>query len=151
MKAFALGGYGKVGLASSKLLSDCDLVSEIAIAGRNQELAEKAVEEIGDKAIFVNVDGTDEERMTQLVEGYDIIVHNAWRDSVIPTIRAAARAGTHYCDASTFGDFVGQVLPLTSEAESAGITAIIATGIHPCISNLMGVYVARHLESVDQL
>jgi hypothetical protein len=59
--------------------------------------------------------------------------------------------GTHYCDASSFGDFVEQVLQFASEAKAAGITAVIATGISPCISNLMGVHVARQLDEVEQL
>ena len=34
---------------------------------------------------------------------------------------------------------------------STGFDSIIANGITPCISNLMGVYVARQLEVVEQL
>ena len=149
MKAFALGGYGKVGLAAVRLLADSDLVSEIAIAGRRQEYADKAAVEIGKKAIPVCADGTDQQELARLLKGYDIIMHSASRDSVIPSIRAAMHAEAHYCDASTF-DFVDQVLPFAAEAESARINAIIATGIRPCISNLMGVYIAQHLELVDQ-
>jgi hypothetical protein len=35
MKVFILGGYGAVGIQSAKLLAGSDLVTEIALAGRN--------------------------------------------------------------------------------------------------------------------
>jgi hypothetical protein len=62
-------------------------------------------------------------------------------------MQAAIRAGIHYCDM----DFVEEVLQLGSGAEAAGITAILAAGISPCISNLMGIHVARRLDKVEQL
>jgi saccharopine dehydrogenase-like NADP-dependent oxidoreductase len=73
MKIFALGGYGKVGLPAIKFLALSDLVSEIAIVGRNLGHAEEAVKEIGKKAIAVHTDGTDEEKLTSLLASYDII------------------------------------------------------------------------------
>jgi hypothetical protein len=151
MKVFALGGYGEVGLAASKLLAQSDLVTEIAIAGRNLDRTEKATTEIGEKAVAVQADGTDEQTLTSLLAGYNIIMNSAWHDSVLPAIRGAMHHGAHYCDAASFGDFVEQPLQLASEARAAGITAIIANGISPCISNLMGVHVARQLEEVEQL
>ena len=151
MKVFALGGYGKVGLPAVQLLARSDLVTEIAIAGRSIERAEKMATEIGKKAIAVHVDGTDEEKLTALLAGYDIIMNAAAAKAVLPAIRASIRTGVHYCDAASFGDFVEQVLKLSSEARAAGITAIVANGISPCISNLMGVHVARQMDEVEQL
>lgn len=148
MKVFALGGYGKVGFPAIKLLAQSDLVTEIAIVGRSIERAEKAATEIGEKAIAVHADGTDEKKLTSLLAGYDIIMNAAANETVLPTIRAAIRTGTHYCDANVVNE---QVLQLASEAEAVGITSIIANGISPCISNLMGVHVARQLEEVEQL
>jgi hypothetical protein len=46
---------------------------------------------------------------------------------------------------------VDQALQLSGGAETVGITVIVATGVAPCISNLMGVHVARQLEEVAQL
>jgi len=148
MKVFALGGYGKVGFPAIKLLAQSDLVSEIAIVGRSLERAEKAATEIGKKAIAVHADGTDEQKLTLLLAGYDIIMNSATDETVLPTIRAAIRTGTHYCDAN---GVVEQALQLASEAEAVGITSIVANGIAPGISNLMGVHVARQLEEVEQL
>ena len=69
MKVFALGGYGKVGFPAIKLLAQSDLVTEIAIVGRNLQRAEKAATEVGEKAIAVHADGTDEQEQTALLAG----------------------------------------------------------------------------------
>ncbi len=148
MKIFALGGYGKVGKPAAKMLAESDLVTRIAIVGRSSERAEEVAREIGGKAVAVPADGTDEEELASLMAGYDIIMNAATDDTVPPAVRAAIRTGAHYCDAGTG---IEQVLPLAPEAEAAGITAIVATGLAPCITNLMGVHVARQLDDVEQL
>jgi hypothetical protein len=129
-------------------------VTEIAIAGRSLERAAQAAKEIGDMpvaTVAVQVDGTDEEKLASAMAGYDLIVNAAATKAVLPAIRAAARTGAHYCDVASFGNSVKQALSLAPEAKAAGITAIIATGISPNITNLMGVHVARQLEEVAQL
>jgi len=151
MKVFLLGGYGKAGLPAAKLLAQSDLITEIAVAGRNLERAETAADEIGRKAVAVRVDGTDEMALTPLVAGCDIIANAAYGGTVLPSIRAAIGAGKPYCDVASFGDLVKQVLELSPEAQAAGVTAVIANGISPCISNLMGVHMARQLDQVEQL
>jgi hypothetical protein len=148
MKVFALGGYGKVGLPAVKLLAQSDLVTGIAIGGRSLERAEKAAAEIGDKATPIQVDSSDEAKLLSTLTGYDIVINAALDDTVVPTIRAAIRVGADYCDANVVND---QALQLKSDAKAAGITAVIATGICPCISNLMGVHAARQLDEVEQL
>ncbi len=150
MKVFSLGGYGKVGLPANKLLAQTDLVSEIAIVGRNLERAEKAATEIGEKAIAIQADSTNEQKLTSLMEGYDLIVNAANNEFVLPSIRAAIHNRAHYCDVA-FGDILEQALQLAPQAEAVDITAITANGVHPSITNLMGVHVARQLQEVEQL
>ncbi len=103
MKVFSLGGYGKVGLPANKLLAQTDLVSEIAIVGRNLERAEKAATEIGEKAIAIQADSTNEQKLTSLMEGYDLIVNAANNEFVLPSIRAAIHNRAHYCDVAFGG------------------------------------------------
>jgi len=151
MKVFMLGGYGAVGLPSAKLLVESDLVSEIALAGRSVERAQQAAAEIGDKAKAVQVDGADEKQLASLVAGYDIIVNTASNQIALPALHAAVRAGAHYCDVGWGQDFIAQMQELAAEARDAGITAIICTGISPCITNLMGVHAANQLDVTEQL
>jgi len=149
MKILILGGYGKVGFAASKLLAKIARFTTIAIAGRNLGRAEKAAIAIGEKAIGIRVDGTDDRELTSHLKGYDIIVNAATNDAVIPSIRAAINNKAHYCDFA-WGEVLGRALLLDSEAKAATITAVIATGLSPCISNLMGVHAARQLDEVKQ-
>ena len=135
MRIFALGGYGKVGLAAIKLLAHSDLVTEIAVVGRNLECAEEAAREIGEKCVAVHADGTYEQALTRLLAGYDIIMNAATSEAALLAVRTATRTGTHYCDV----DFVEDVLQPSSEAKAAGITAIIANGISPWLSTLSGM------------
>lgn len=150
MKVFVLGGYGKTGFPAIELLAQSDLVTGIAVVGRSQERAKEAATEMGEKAIAVQADGTDEQELTSRSAGYDIIVNAAANEVVLPSIRAAMHNGAHYCDLAS-GPVLEQALQLASGAEDAGIISIVATGISPCISNLMGVHVARQLEGVEQL
>jgi len=147
MKVMVVGGYGKTGLQAARLLAGSELVDQIIIAGRNLERAGTAAAEIGGKAMAVQADGTDEQQMTALLAGCDIIVNAATYQVVPSIVQAAVRAGVHYCDM----DFVQQVLQLDPEAKEAGVTVLLAAGFSPCISNLMGVHVARQLDQVEQL
>lgn len=150
MNVFVLGGYGKTGLPAIKLLAKSDLVNKIAIAGRNLERAEKVAIELGQKAIAVQVDGSDEQQLSSLLKGYDFLVNAATNEVVLPAIRTAIQNRAHYCDMAWAG-ILEQALQLNPEAEAAGITAIVATGISPCITNLMGVYLTHQLDEVEQL
>ena len=149
MRVFALGGYGTVGFPAIKLLAQSDLVTEITIAGRSLERAEIAAEEAGDKAKAIQIDGTDEHELASLLSGYDIVMNAARDETVLPAIRAAIRTRTDYCDVNHI--FVEQALQLTTSAETAGVTAIVANGVAPGIINLMGVQVARQLQEIQQL
>jgi len=151
MKIFMLGGYGEVGLPSARLLVKSDLVSEIALAGRSAERAQQAAGEIGGKAIAVQVDATDEKQLASFVAGYDIIVNSASNQIALPILHAAIDAGAHYCDVGWGQDFIAQMQELTTEAKDAGITAIVCTGISPCITNLMGVHATTQLDVTEQL
>ncbi|MCJ7566856.1 MAG: saccharopine dehydrogenase NADP-binding domain-containing protein [Anaerolineales bacterium] len=151
MKVFMLGGYGAVGLPSVELLAKSALVTEIALAGRNMDRAEEAAAEIGDKAKAVQIDGADEKQLASLVAGYDIIVNTANNQIALPALQAAVRAGAHYCDVGWGQDFIAQMQELAADARDAGITAIVCTGISPCITNLMGVHAAHQLDVTEQL
>jgi hypothetical protein len=149
MRVVALGCYGKVGYSAIKMIAKSNKVSEIVVAGRNLERASKVANELGAKASAKQVDGTDLEQLSSLFDGKDIIVNAALDDTVIPAIQAAIKSKVDYCDINVGN--VPQALELSNDAKAAGITAVVANGIHPCISNLMGIHVASQLEEVIQL
>ena len=133
MKVFVLGGAGKVGLPAIKLLATSDLVTGIAVAGRDVQRAEQAARDLDGmpvEAVAVQVDGADEQALASLLAGYDIILNAAATKVVLPAVRAAARSGVHYCDVATFGSAEDQALMLGPEAEAAGGRIINMNGNH---------------------
>ena len=148
MKVFVLGGYGVVGIPATKLLAEDDSITQLTVAGRDLERAEKAARETGAKANAVHADGADQEQLSSLLEGYDLVVNAASDDVATSIMKAAIRTRTHYCDA---GVTVEEMLSFSPEAEAAGITAIVTAGLAPCITNLMGVNVAGQLDKVEQV
>ena len=108
-----------------------------------------AAAQLGDRAIPIQVDGTDTAELVSTLAGYDIVMNAAGNNTVVPAIQAAMQTGLHYCDANTT---IEEPMRLAPDAEAAGITALIGCGGGaPCTSNLMGVHVAWQLEEVKQL
>jgi hypothetical protein len=148
MRIFALGGYGKVGSEALKLLADNDLVSAIAVAGRDQARAAQTAAALGEKATAIAVDGTDEASLQSACAGYDLVLNCAYNDSVLPAIAAAANAGAHYCDANTL---IAEPMELSPQVTDAGVCAVVATGFAPCLSNLMAIHAADELDETEQV
>jgi saccharopine dehydrogenase-like NADP-dependent oxidoreductase len=123
LKALVLGGYGRVGLAAGRFLAQSDLFSEICLAGRNLSRADSAASVIGDKAIPLQVDATDEQILCSVSTGYDVVVNAAAGSTVLPALRAAIRNRIHYCDVQGSRGNLNQALLLSPAACDAGITA----------------------------
>jgi len=147
MKIFAVGGSGAVGRGVLGLLAPSDLVTQIAVVGRNLAHAEETAAALGGKANAVRADAGDERELAHHMAGYDLVLNAATDETVLPVLRAAIEAGAHYCDVN----LVDEAMELTDKAEAAGIAAIIKNGIGPGLSSLMGVHVARQLDEVRQL
>jgi hypothetical protein len=136
VKILVLGGYGKVGIAAIKVLAKSKLVTNITIAGRNLKKAENTANNIGEKAEGIKIDGTNQQELTSILKGFDLVVNAAFDDTVLPTINAAILAKTNYCDANI--GYIEQAKKLSLKAKETGITSIVANGVSPCISNITG-------------
>jgi len=153
MRVFLLGGAGEVGQYFAQRAAKNPAITEITVAGRNAGKAKKAALAIGEKANSKTAEATDETQLVRLVRGYDILVNTSGPDYLVQphTVRAAIRAGVHYCDVSCDGQSAEQVLELNSDAKAAGITAIIGIGWGPGMDNLMMVHAARQLDKADSV
>ena len=152
MKALLLGGTGVFGKSAAALLSREKQVTEIALASRTLESAQRVASEIGDKAHAVCVDIKDLDRLSSIASDYDIIVNAAGPTSEIqvPAIQAAIEAGVHYCDLGIIGRTAEKALKLNEQAQARGVTAIIGTG-WCAIRSLMAVHAAHQLDEIDEL
>ena len=76
----ALGGYGTFGRFVARNLCASDLVTEIAIAGRNLDAAKKFANELGSKARAVKVDALSEAEIREAAQSSDLLVNTAGPD-----------------------------------------------------------------------
>src|SRR5207302_2908726 len=152
-KIFAIGGTGRIGRASSKILAENEIVSQVAIAARDVRLAKKAAADIGAKGIAVEVDATNEARLASLARDYDLIVNTAGPDFrvALPVTRAAISAGVHVCDIAADGPSLEKVLALDGRAKEAGVTVVTGIGHLPGMSNLIMQHAADQLDTVTDL
>ena len=153
MRVFLLGGAGLVGQDAAKYLAADAAVSEITIAGRNVDKAKQAASVVGEKGNGIKAEATDEKGLARLIADYDILINVSGPDYLVqpPAVRAAIRAGVHYCDVSCDGPATEKVLKLDAKAKAAGITAIIGIGWGPGLDNLMQVHAARQLDRADSM
>lgn len=141
-----------MGRLSARILVASDVVSEIVIAGRNLETARRTAAELGGKATALQVDATDEGRLASLAGDSDIVVNAAGPDFrvAVPALRAAIRAGTHYCDINCDGPATEKALELSPEAQASNVTALIGIGLAG-LSNLMMVHASRQLDRAEEI
>ena len=153
MKVFALGGSGAVGQPACQILAADERVSEIMVAGRNLEAAERVASELGGKGTAEQVDATDERQLASLAAGCDIIVNTAGPDFKVPlpAVRAAIAARTHYCDVGADGPMTERVLALDDDAKAAGVIVVPGIGIAPGLTNLMAMHAAGELDEAEEV
>lgn len=152
MKVLLLGGTGVFGKSTARLLAREKQITEIALASRHLEAAQRAALEIGDKARAVCVDIKDLARLSSIAGDFNIIVNAAGPTSEvqIPALQAAIEAGVHYCDLGVIGHTAEKALQLDAQARAKGVTAIIGTG-WCAITSLMAVHATHQLDETEEL
>ncbi len=151
MEVLLLGGSGRFAEAAARCLAESDLVSGIGVAGRSEAALRRRAAEVGEKAHPVVVDILDEPRLAEMARSYDILVNAAgpeW-EVLLPALRAAIRAGTHYCDLGADGRTAEKQLGLDLQAKDAGILAVVGIGFDPGIDNLLAVQACRQFDRVE--
>jgi saccharopine dehydrogenase-like NADP-dependent oxidoreductase len=152
MKILLLGCTGIAGKGTASLLAREDLVTEIGLASRRLDAAQRATVAIGPKARGVCVDIHDLQKLASIASEYDIIINSAGPTSEvqIAAIQAALEAGVHYCDLGVNGRPAKRALELDAQARAKGITAIIGTG-WCAVTGLMAVHASLRLDQVEEL
>ena len=153
MRILLLGGSGRSGANSARRLVASDLVSEVGIAGRNQDALDRVVAETGNKARAVQVDILDERRLASVAADYDIVVNTAGPECevLLPALRGAIAAGKHYCDIGADGPTVDKQLELDSTARDRDIVAIPGMGVCPGLDNLLAVHAYQQLDRTEEI
>jgi saccharopine dehydrogenase-like NADP-dependent oxidoreductase len=152
MKVLLLGGTGVAGKGAASLFVRENLITEIGVASRHIEAAQRTAAAIGEKARGVCADIKDPHKLASIASEYDIIVNTAGPTSEvqIAAIQAALEAGVHYCDLGINGRPAEKALGLDAQARAKGVTAIIGTG-WCAVTGLMAVHASQQLEKVEEL
>jgi len=142
MRVIVLGGTGAYGQIVSKRLAQSELVSALLIAGRTRDTTTAFASTLGSKASGAQIDVLDEARLSELMDGADLIVNLTGPEyrTILPVLRAAIRARVNYCDVGVDGRVAEAALDLNAAAEAADITAMIGIGAIPGLFNLTALH-----------
>ena len=147
----AVVGAGAMGRWSVKELALSPDVQQIVVGDYNEEQAHAvATTHGGDKARPVFVDARDGESVKKAIAGCDAMVNATQHFWNITVMRAAAAAGVHYTDMGGLFHVTKQQVELDAEFKKAGVTAVIAMGGAPGVTNVLARYGAERLDTVEE-
>ena len=140
-KVLVVGGYGRIGNSVAQdLIKHTD--AEVTITSRQARSGIKPF-----KSLVLDLN--DCQTLQQAISNYDLVIHCAGpfhhRDGRV--LLSCIDAGVDYIDVSDHRSFYQRVIQNRDRAISAGITAILNTGIFPGISNSM---VKQGIEEFDR-
>lgn len=153
MRVLLLGGSGRFGPVVARYLACSEVVSEIGLAGRDENTLKPRAIEVGGKAHTVQVDIRDESRLASVATKYDIVVSTAgpeW-NVLLPALRASIEAGVHYCDIGADMQTTEKQLELDSAAKERKVTAVVGIGLDPGIDSLLAVHASRKFDRVEAI
>jgi lysine 6-dehydrogenase len=147
----AVLGAGAMGRWAVKELALSDEVQHIIVGDVNLEQARAvATTHGGDKAKPVTVDASDERSVAAAIAGCDAMVNATQHFWNLTVMHAAAQAGVHYTDMGGLFHVTKQQVELDDEFKAAGVTAVIAMGGAPGVTNILARYGAERLDTVEE-
>ncbi len=157
MKRVLIIGAGAQGAPCASILARDRDVSEIVLGDIDLGLANKVKEKIGSgKITTVKLDAGKVEDIERAAKGVDVIINLTLCQFNANIMEAALRSGAHYVDAALnepiWTQLVeGQPLELDDEFKAAGLTALIACGGTPGVTNVLVRYACDKLDRVDEI
>lgn len=150
-KVLILGGRGRIGRSVAQdILTHTN--AEVTVTGRIGDRAEIEILP-GVAAEFLPVDLADETALNAAIAQTDLVIHCAgpfhYRDGRV--LKTCIDRGVNYLDVSDHRSFYERVIQYRKEANEAGITAILNTGIFPGISNSMVLQGVEQLDRADKI
>ena len=147
----AVVGAGAMGRWAVKELGISPEVDEIVV-GDYDEAQAKAVAAAmgGGKATAAFVDARDPESVKRAIAGCDSLVNATQHFWNITVMHAAAAAHCNYTDMGGLFHVTKQQVELDGEFKKAGVTAVIAMGGAPGVTNILAKYGADRLDTVEE-
>lgn len=153
MRVLLLGGSGHIGRFAARRLATSDLVSDVGIVGRNQESLKRCVSEVGPKAHAIQFDIRDEERVATVAADHDVVANAAGPEFevLLPALRGAIAAGTHYCDIGADASMTERQLELDAPAKERNVVAVVGIGTYPGLANLLALHAFQQFDRVEHV
>ena len=147
-KVLILGGRGRIGSSVAQDLSN-HTQAQITITSRKRAAGMALSKQLGPQVDFLTLDLADREGLKNAITNSSLVVHCAgpfhYRDTSV--LKTCIEQGVDYLDVSDHRSFTFKAVACHDDAISAGITAIVNTGIFPGISNSM---VRQGVEQLDE-
>ncbi len=152
-RVLILGGRGRIGGSVAQ-----DLVAhtqaQITITGRDEDSSSQQVaDSLGQQLQFLPLELADTPKLKEAIAHSDLVIHCAgpfhYRDATV--LKLCMAQGVNYLDVSDNKGFTQKVLACQAEAQAAGVTAIINSGIFPGISNSMVRQDVEQLDSAEKI
>ncbi|NLA64873.1 MAG: NmrA family NAD(P)-binding protein, partial [Leucobacter sp.] len=153
MKVLVLGGAGQEGRTAVERLAAHSEVTQVIVADLNIDKAQALARTHGEKVSAIHVDIRDETALDETLRQADVVINLVgpyflYQEHVL---KAAIHAGVNYVDISDDWQPTLACLELSDKANAAGITAIIGLGVSPGSMNMLAMYAAQQLDSVDEV
>lgn len=151
-KVVVLGGYGVLGThVVRELIETTD--AEIVVAGRSEARAKEHAARYRGRAFGKAVDARDEARISEAIEGADVVVHCAgpFGDALPVVANAAADLGVHYIDVSDSRDFFLTVRKAMDDREGLASAVISGLGEFAGLTAMMAMAGAEGYEGVEEV
>ena len=147
----AVIGAGAMGRWAVKELGLSPQVDEIVVGDFNEEQA-RAVATVhgGDRARPVFVDASDQKSVEGVIAGCDAMINATQHFWNITVMHAAAASGVHYTDMGGLFHVTRQQVELDDEFKKAGVTAVVAMGGAPGVTNILARYGAERLDTIEE-
>jgi len=155
-KVLIVGAGGQGGPCASILARDKD-VSEIVLGDIDMDLVNKVKNKIkSNKITAVELDAGKISDIERAATGVDVIINLTLLEFNLNIMKAALKSGVPYVDSAS-GEPLwtqltkGEPLELDKEFKKAGLTALIACGGTPGVTNVLARYYCDKLDRVDEI
>ncbi len=127
-------------------------ISEVVLAGRNLNKAQKIAEEIGSRKISIRqFNAAKHNSAVKVIGDSDVAINAVQYYYNIGIMKASLEAGAHYLDLGGLFHITQKQLELNESFRKAGLTAILGIGECPGITNVMARYAVDRLDSVESI
>jgi saccharopine dehydrogenase-like NADP-dependent oxidoreductase len=147
-----LGGSGRIG---SSVAADvlAHTQANVTITGREVATGQAVSDRLGSRVQFLTLDLADSAQLERAIRGANLVIHSAgpfhYRDATV--LKTCIEQGVDYLDVSDHRSFTQKALAYKDAATTAGITAIVNTGIFPGISNSMVRHDVEQLDVAERI